>query len=179
MAGLRILRFGLVVAGSAYKAQLHRYYSSVSPLAWRVTPSWFRFELLVITESGKVISKTSVEHVIRNDYLCVDTKLEIETFNTQLTASLDDANFIVDGEGEFDSLYLQDIDDDLHSGIRRAEDETTPTPADYGDMHTDDQPDEDDDEEAVDNYLNVELIMNRGTNDERRGRVVKRSRVGT
>jgi hypothetical protein len=40
-------------------------------------------------------------------------------------------------EGEFDSLYLQDIDDDLQSGIRRDEDETALTPEDYGDMHTD------------------------------------------
>ena len=42
-------------------------------------------------------------------------------------------------------------------------------------MNTEERP-EDDDEEAVDKYLNVELIMNMGTNDERRGRVVKRSR---
>jgi hypothetical protein len=42
-------------------------------------------------------------------------------------------------------------------------------------MHTDERP-EDDDKEAVDKYLNVELIMNMGTNDERRGQVVKRSR---
>jgi hypothetical protein len=62
---------------------------------------------LLITESGKVISKTSIEHVTRDDYLQADKKLEIETFNDQLAASLDDANFIVDGEGEFDSLYLQ------------------------------------------------------------------------
>ena len=41
-------------------------------------------------------------------------------------------------------------------------------------MHTDDRPN-DDNEEAVDNYLNVELIMNMGTNDERWGHVVKRS----
>jgi hypothetical protein len=93
-----------------------------------------------------------------------DKKLEIETFTDQLAASLDDANIIGDGEG-----------DDLHSGIRCEEDETTPTPEDYGDMHTDDRPD-DDDKEAVNNYLNVELIMNMGTNDERWGRVVKRSR---
>jgi hypothetical protein len=93
----------------------------------------------LITKSGKVISKTSVEHVTRDDYLQADKKVEIETFNAQLAASLDDANFIIDGEGEFDSLYLQDIDDDIHSGIRREdEDETTPTPEDYGDMHTDD-----------------------------------------
>ena len=45
VAGLCILRFGLV-AGSTYQAQLYRYYSSVSPLAWRVAPSRFRFELL-------------------------------------------------------------------------------------------------------------------------------------
>jgi hypothetical protein len=49
----------------------------------------------LITESGKVISKTSVEHVTRDDYLQADKKLEIETFNEQLAASLDDANFII------------------------------------------------------------------------------------
>jgi len=36
-------------------------------------------------------------------------------------------------------------------------------------MHTDNRTD-DNDEEAVDNHLNVELIVNMGTNDERRGR---------
>jgi hypothetical protein len=84
------------------------------------------------------------QHVTRDDYLQADKKLEIETFNDQLAASLDDANFTVNGEGEFDSLYLQDIDDDLHSGIRCKEDETTPTAEDYGDTDTDDQPDDDD-----------------------------------
>jgi hypothetical protein len=49
-------------------------------------------------------------------YIAVEGQVEAR-FNEQLAASLDDANFIVDGEGEFNSLYLQDIDDDLHSGI--------------------------------------------------------------
>jgi hypothetical protein len=135
----------------------------------------------LITESGKIISKMSVEHVIRDDYLQADKRKEIDVFNLRLEASLDDANFMVDGEGEFDSLYLQDIDDNLNSGVRRADDDIapsdedmTPTSEDYGDMHTDERP-EDDDEEAVDKYLNVELLMNVGTNDERHGRVVKRS----
>ena len=35
----------------------------------------------LITESGKIISKTSVEHVTRNDYLQEDLKKEIEEFN--------------------------------------------------------------------------------------------------
>jgi hypothetical protein len=43
-------------------------------------------------------------------------------------------------------------------------------------MHTDKRP-EDNDEEAVDKYLNMlELIMNMGTSNERHGQVVKRSR---
>ena len=41
----------------------------------------------------------------------------------------------------------------------------TPTAMEYDDMHTDERPD-DDDEEAIDKYLNVELIMDIGTNDE-------------
>jgi hypothetical protein len=59
----------------------------------------------LITESGKIISKTSVEHVIRDDYLQADKRKEIDDFNHRLEASLDDANFVVDSEGEFDSLY--------------------------------------------------------------------------
>jgi hypothetical protein len=108
-----------------------------------------------------------------------------------MTSTFDDANFIIYGEGEFDSLYLQDIEDDLNSGVLREDDEiarrdevrndskldTTPSSEDYGDMHTDERP-EDDNEEAVDKYLNIELIMNMGTNDERCGRVVKRSPRG-
>jgi hypothetical protein len=51
----------------------------------------------LITESGKVISKKSVEHVVRDDYLQADPKLHIKTVDAQLPASLDDATFIVDG----------------------------------------------------------------------------------
>ena len=71
----------------------------------------------LITESGKIISKTSVEHVTRDDYLQADKKQEIEHFNQTLETSLDDANFIIDGEGEFDSLYLQDIEEEYNSGV--------------------------------------------------------------
>ena len=72
---------------------------------------------LITAESGKIISKTFVEHVIRDDYLQEDKRKEIDDFNLRLEASLDDANFLVDGEGEFDSLYLQDTSDDLNSGV--------------------------------------------------------------
>ena len=118
----------------------------------------------LITESGKIISKMSVEHVTHDDYLQADKKAEIEEFNHRLEESLDDTNFVV--KGKFDSMYLDDIDDDANPGIIHAdEDHNTPSAEDYRDMHTVERP-EDDDEEAIDKYLNVELIMNMGTNDE-------------
>ena len=129
----------------------------------------------LITESGKIISKTSVEHVTRDDYLQEDKKAEIEEFNRRLEESLNDDNFVIKGEGEFDSMYLEDIDNDENPGVVYADEDQTPSHEDYGDMHVDERP-EDDDEEAVDKYLNVELIMNMGTNNERHGRVIKRSR---
>jgi hypothetical protein len=95
----------------------------------------------------------------------VEIKAEIDRFNRQIEESLDDANFVVDGESEFDSMYLEDIEDTDHLGIRQAHDLNTPTAAEYDDMHTNDRPD-DDDEKAVDKYLNVELIMDVGTTDE-------------
>ena len=71
----------------------------------------------LITASGKIISKTSVEHVTRDDYLLADKKKEIEDFNSQLEESLNDANFMVEGEGEFESMYLSDIKEDVNSGV--------------------------------------------------------------
>ena len=72
-------------------------------------------------------------------------------------------------------MYLKDIEDMDHLSIRHTNDLNTPTAAEYDDMHTDDRPDDDNDE-AVDKYLNIELIMDVGSNDEQRGCVVKRSR---
>ena len=118
----------------------------------------------LITESSKIISKTSVKHITRDDYLQAEIKVEIDQFNHHIDESLDDANFVV-GEGKFDSMYLKDIKDDNHLGICHTNNLNTPTAAEYNDMHTDDRPD-DDDEEAIDKYLNVELIMDIGTNDE-------------
>ena len=127
----------------------------------------------MITESGKIISKTSPgEHVTRDDYLQVEIKVEIDWFNRCINESLDDANFVVDGKGEFDSMYLEDIKEENYLGIRHTNDLNTLTATEYDDMHTDDRPD-DDDEEAIDKYLNVELIMDVGTNDKQCGCIVK------
>ena len=54
----------------------------------------------LITESGKIISKTLVEHMTHNDHLNKDTMAKIEHFTHQLEESLDNANFAIkDKEG--------------------------------------------------------------------------------
>ena len=63
------------------------------------------------------------------------------------------------------------IDDD---GVGAMAEGVTPTEEEYGDMLVEERPDEDD--EAIDKYLNMELTLGVGTDDERRGRVVKRSK---
>jgi hypothetical protein len=55
----------------------------------------------------------SVGHVNRDDYLQADRRKEVEDFNRRIEASIDDANFINDGEGDLDNSYLQNIDDDF------------------------------------------------------------------
>jgi hypothetical protein len=130
-----------------------------------------------MTESGNIVSKTSVEHVTRrDDNLQADKKAAIEEFNRKIEESLDNANFITDGNGKYDTWYLEDIEyEDLNPGVIRTVETNTPSAEDYGDMLVKDRPEEDD-EEAVDKYLNVKLVMSAGTNDERFGRVLKRVR---
>jgi hypothetical protein len=72
-------------------------------------------------------------------------------------------------------MYLDNIDKDMNPGVIREDNRNTPNDEDYGDMHIDERP-KDDDEEAIDKYLSVELIMNMGTNDERRRRVIQITR---
>jgi hypothetical protein len=107
-----------VVPGSAHKAKLKRSYTSASPLAWRFAPSWIRHELC------------------HDDYLQADRRKEVEDFKRRIEVSLDDGKFINDGGGEFDNLHLRNMNDDLNSGVRCENDETTPNPV-YGDMNTD------------------------------------------
>ena len=83
---------------------------------------------------------------------------------------------MIEGDGKFDSMYLDDIDDDDDNAGVAANQGITPTEEEYGDMLASERP-EADDEEAVDTYLNAELCFDlSSSNNERRGRMSKRSR---
>ena len=66
----------------------------------------------LITESGKLISRNSVEHVTRDDMLASGTNQQIYIFNTKREKRLDDTSFMVDSVAGFDSAYTDDIKDD-------------------------------------------------------------------
>jgi hypothetical protein len=67
----------------------------------------------------------------------MNKKAEIEEFNHRLEESLDNANFMIDGKGKFDSIYLDDIDDDVNPGVVCADEENnTPSAENYtGNAH--------------------------------------------
>ena len=119
----------------------------------------------LITELGQLISKSSVKHVTHEDYLNPDIKQQIIAFNDRLNEQLNDANFQLDPEEGFYGLV------NGNAGISH-EEITTPGLEEYGDMIMDECP-EDNDEDTIDKYINCELILDVGTNNECRGRVIK------
>ena len=127
----------------------------------------------LISESGKLISKTSVKHITSDDILSSWTKQQIDIFNTKLEERLNDTSFMVDGVAGFDSAHLDDIKDNQENPGGVSDQGITPTHEDYGEMNIGERS-EVDDEEAVDKYLNVELILDVGSENKRRGRVAKR-----
>jgi hypothetical protein len=79
---------------------------------------------------------------------------------------LDDTNFILQGEDGVDLKFLEDLVDE--DGIdAMVGGDNMPMDEEYGDMLVDEHPE--DDEEAIDEYLNVELTMGVRTDDERWG----------
>jgi hypothetical protein len=120
----------------------------------------------LLLESGKIIARTTVQHVIRDGYVNDDVKLEIERFDQSIDQRLTDQNFVADDTGGF---YIQDELVDMSA--TRTEEE------DYGDMEIPEKMDADDiDNEQLDKHLNAELIFDVGTGNERKGRVVKRAK---
>ena len=66
----------------------------------------------LITDSGKLVSKTSVDHVIRDDSLNPEVREKIDKLNEKLDKRLDDKNFLLEENPYF--AYL-DYDDDNHN----------------------------------------------------------------
>ncbi len=120
-----------------------------------------------LLESGKVIARTTVQHIVRDNYLNDDGKRNIESFDRSVKEQLSDQNFMADPAVGF---YFQDKPDKVPNGIVRTEE-------DYGDMTTPDTLDANDiNDDVIDKYLNTELIFDVSTDSECRGCVVKHAK---
>ena len=89
---------------------------------------------------------------------------------------MNDSNHRVELPEGAEKYRLPDVPlpDDLEYDGR--DERNIPNDDEYGDMLVDERPD-DDEEEMIDKYLGMELIMDVGTNNERGARVVKRART--
>ena len=107
----------------------------------------------LITDSGKLVSKTFVEHVICDDYLNPEVKKQINELNDKLDKRLDDTKFLLEDSPHF--AYLDYDNDNPNHGVITNHG-IIPSDYEYGDMLTDEQP-EADDKEAINKYLTCDL----------------------
>ena len=130
----------------------------------------------LITESDQIISKSSVQHVIKDDFLNPIVKEAIEKINKKLVERLNYSKHHVELPEGAEIYRLPDVPlpDDLEYDGR--DECNIPHGDEHGDMLVDERPN-DDEEEMIDKYLGMEFIMDVGTNNERGARVVKRART--
>jgi hypothetical protein len=85
-----------------------------------------------VTDTGKLVSNSSVQQVTRDDYLQEDIKKQIDELNKKLKERLNDKNFLLFNEG-FQGMYIEDIEDLMESHSSVIHEETnTPSDEDYG-----------------------------------------------
>ena len=125
----------------------------------------------LLLESGKVIARTTVQHVVRDNYLNDDVKREVERFDYVIEEGLLDKNFIT---GDAEGFYIQDEVADMPAGIIHPKEDYA------GNMTIPDAMDANNiDNKMLDKYLNAKLIFDIGTGSECKGRVVKRTKGST
>ena len=96
----------------------------------------------LLLESGKVIARRTVQHVVREDYLNDDVKMELDRFDKSVDDRLLGDNFVL---GKPHDFYIKDEPDDAPGVVRET---------DYGDMNLPVTPEVDDgDDDLMDKYL--------------------------
>lgn len=109
----------------------------------------------ILTESGNVIARSTVQHITISDMATTETKTRVQTFDDVLLDRLADENFVVDLPDHV--FYLQDDMDAPNTDT----DAHIPVDTEYGDMLKSPQIEADDTEfETFDKYLGAEFLVN-------------------
>lgn len=117
-----------------------------------------------------MISSTTVQHVVKDEAADPILQKLIHTFNSSVTARLDDTNF-VDDANTAASPYIQDYHPDTAHDSRHG---LIPSDAEYGDrlgtdsVEADDHPD-------LDNFIHANLLLDVG-GEKIQGRVIQRAK---
>ena len=108
----------------------------------------------ILTKSGKVIARSTVQHIATTDMATNAMKTRVATFDANLLTRLDDEHFQLALPNHV--LYLQDEeapDGSISPNI--------PLDAEYGDMLRDSKSDADEIEfDTFDQYLGAEFLVN-------------------
>ena len=123
----------------------------------------------ILTEKGKLIARSTVQHVLQTELQKDDVKRQVEEFDRLVNDRMNDPDHVLNEPGVY---YLQDEIRDF-MGVDSAE-QLTPTDEEYGDMILEDKPDVD--EDAFDKYLGAELAIDRG-GEQIHAKVAKRARA--
>ena len=123
----------------------------------------------ILTQSGNVISRSTVCHVLREELLDPANKEKFEIYEESVRARLDSDRHVI-GDAGADAFYLEDFEE-----LEEPRDESnTPTDEEYGDMLQDPRPEDDD--IIMDQYIGVEVNLPQQDGEVIRGRVTKRAR---
>ena len=125
----------------------------------------------ILTPSGQVISRSSVQHVTRDDYNDPDIQKRIKEFDRKINEQLGDKNFLnPDADDAFDDIYEEDI-------IAHGDGMNTPTDEEYGEMLEEDHKDIDEiGAEAYDKFIGAEVVMDLGDQGPKKATVKQRAR---
>ena len=108
----------------------------------------------ILTESGKVIARSTVQHITTTDMATDAMKTRVATFDENLLTRLDDENFQLALPHHV--LYLQDNDAPNEPNVQ-----DIPLDAEYGDMLQDPKSEADEIEfDTFDQYLGAEFFVN-------------------
>jgi len=124
----------------------------------------------ILTEAGKVLSSTTVQHVTSADTTNPETQRLITMFTTNVHRRLDDANFTDDSPAPDGYPYIQDVYNVPEPHYRRG---LVPSDTEYGDqlaesIEADDHPD-------LDTFIHANLLLDVG-GEQLQGRVIKRAK---